>query len=181
MPVSFVYIKQLGDTEETLLKPIKELKGLTNKSRTAGGRQAKEEGSLEPKRQGFQSFFQLSELGSAWLAGLESGVPQLQMSRSCNKGKKAPPWDLGDGCIHTQGWRLTRGLEELPAQHGWTPHAAPGCSRHDSGSWGSPLTSTRALQSAAHVNAGIPDSDSGPNLTKSYLTGLLQVLKKIQR
>lgn len=93
MPVSFVYRKQLGDTEETLLKPIKELKGLTNKSRTAGGRQAKEEGGLEPKRQGFQSFFQLSELGSAWLAGLESGVPQLQMSRSCNK-EEAP---LGPG------------------------------------------------------------------------------------
>lgn len=121
MPVSFVYRKQLGDTEETLLKPIKELKGLTNKSRTAGGRQAKEEGGLEPKRQGFQSFFQLSELGSAWLAGLESGVAQLQMSRSCNKEKKAPPgtWVTGASTRRVGGspvgWR-----SHLPSTAG--PH-----------------------------------------------------------
>ena len=58
-PVPSIYIKQLGGSQETQLKPIKELKALTNKSETAGGRQAKEGGGWRPKRQGFQHLLQL--------------------------------------------------------------------------------------------------------------------------
>lgn len=40
-----IYIKQLGGLEETSLKPIRALKGLTDKSEAAGGRQVKMGGS----------------------------------------------------------------------------------------------------------------------------------------
>lgn len=75
------------------------------------------------------------------------------MRRSHNK-ENEHPWDLGGRGTHRVG-RTPLGWEEPPAQHGRSSHASPGCSLHDSGPRGSPLTSTPALQSASHVNAGI--------------------------